>query len=104
MYKYWRNPQKRVSFRAATPEGFETRTGAIEKHYELPFKPLEYLLDNGVYAKAVSMTDFRILPAEERDNPLQKLYRLDQTTNYSHTLEEETIDPHDITAKRMEAY
>lgn len=37
----------RVSFKAATPEGFTRRTGAMGEYHELPFKALRYLLDEG---------------------------------------------------------
>jgi uncharacterized Fe-S cluster-containing radical SAM superfamily protein len=94
----------RVSFKAATPEGFETRTGAEGTYYELPFKGLGYLLDNGIYAKAAAMTDSRVMPKEERDILLEKLDRIDPTADYFHTLEEERIDFYDTTAKRMKAF
>ena len=34
----------RVSFKAASPDGFTSRTGALGEYYELPFRALEYLL------------------------------------------------------------
>jgi uncharacterized Fe-S cluster-containing radical SAM superfamily protein len=55
----------RVSFKAATPEGFTQRTGAMGEFYELPFKALKYLLDEGIDARAAAMTDSRIMPKEE---------------------------------------
>lgn len=51
----------RVSFKAATREGFTERTGAIGKYYELPFKALKLLLNEGIYAKAAAMTDPKIM-------------------------------------------
>ena len=54
----------RVSIKAATPEGFTQRTGAIGEHYEFPFNALKYLLDEGIYAKAAAMTDPKIMPKE----------------------------------------
>lgn len=54
----------RVSFKATTPKGFTQRTGAMGKYYELPFKALKYLLNEGIYAKAAAMTDPRIMPRE----------------------------------------
>jgi uncharacterized Fe-S cluster-containing radical SAM superfamily protein len=56
----------RVSFKAATPEGFAQRTGAIGRFYELPFRALKYLLDEGIYARAAAMTDPKVMPEEER--------------------------------------
>lgn len=94
----------RVSFKAGTPEGFEMRTGAVGKYYELPFKALKSLLDNGVYAKAAAMTDSRIMPKEEREILLQKLDEIDPQSDYFHTLEEEEIGLYDTTINRMKAY
>ena len=56
----------RVSFKAATPEGFTQRTCAIGRYYELPFKALEYLLKEGIYARAAAMTDSKVMPKGER--------------------------------------
>lgn len=56
----------RVSFKAATPEGFTQRTGAIGSYYELSFEALTYLLDEEIYARAAAMTDSKIMPKEER--------------------------------------
>lgn len=94
----------RVSFKAGTPEGFEMRTGAVGKYYELPFKALKSLLDNGVYAKAAAMTDSRVMPKEEREILLHKLDEIDPQSDYFHTLEEEEIGPYDTTINRMKAY
>jgi len=66
----------RVSFKAATPEGFTKRTGAIGKFYELPFKALKYLLDEGIYARAAAMTDSRIMPLVTVFNLILSLYNL----------------------------
>ncbi len=94
----------RVSFKAATPEGFTWRTGAMGEFYELPFKALRYLLDEGVYARAAAMTDSRVMPREERKLLIQMLDEIDPEANYPKTLEEEIIDPYDTTVKRMKAY
>ncbi len=58
----------RVSFKAATRQGFTRRTGAIGKYYNLPFRALRYLLDEGIYVRAAAMTDPEIMPLEERDS------------------------------------
>ncbi|MEM3552630.1 MAG: radical SAM protein, partial [Candidatus Bathyarchaeia archaeon] len=94
----------RVSFKAATPKGFTQRTGAIGEYYELPFKALNYLLNEGVYAKAAAMTDPRIMPKEERKILIEKLEEIDPKANYKETLEEEVIDAYDTTVKRLKAY
>ncbi|MGC8911822.1 MAG: hypothetical protein ACP5K8_07085 [Nitrososphaeria archaeon] len=94
----------RVSFKAATPEGFTQRTGAIGKYYELPFKALKLLLDQGIYARAAAMTDPKIMPKEERRILIQMLDEIDPIADYPKTLEEEKIDSYDTTVKRMKAY
>lgn len=93
----------RVSFKAATPEGFTKRTGALGKYYELPFKALKHLLDEGIYARAVAMTDPRVMPKEERKLLIQMLDEIDSKTNYPKTLEEEVIDIYETTANRLKA-
>ena len=94
----------RVSFKAATPEGFRQRTGAIGKYYELPFKALKYLLDEGIFARAAAMTDPSVMPREERELLIKRLEEIDPSANYSKTLEEEHIDAYDTTIKRLKAY
>ncbi len=94
----------RVSFKAATPEGFTMRTGAIGKYYELPFKALKNLLDEGINARAAAMTDQKVMPKEERKLLIQMLNEIDPEANYDKTLEEEVIDPYDTTIKRLKAF
>ncbi|HID17088.1 TPA: radical SAM protein [Candidatus Bathyarchaeota archaeon] len=94
----------RVSFKAAAPEGFTQRTGAIGKYYELPFKALKHLLDEGVYARAAAMTDPKVMPREERKILIEMLDEIDPKANYRETLEEEVIDAYDTTLKRLRAY
>ncbi len=94
----------RVSFKAATPEAFTQRTGAIGESYELPFKALRYLLDERIYARAAAMTDPKVMPKEERRTLIRMLDEIDPSANYSTTLEEEQIDGYDTTLKRMKAF
>ncbi len=94
----------RVSFKAATPQGFQERTGAQGKYYDLPFKALETLLDYGIYARAAAMTDSRVMPQKEREILLQRLDEIDPKSGYFHTLEEEEIDPYDTTVRRIKAF
>ena len=93
----------RISFKAAIPEGFTQRTGAIGKFFELPFKALKYVLDEGIYARAAAMTDPRIMSKEERKLLIQMLDEIDPSANYSQTLEEEVMDAYDTTVKRLRA-
>jgi uncharacterized Fe-S cluster-containing radical SAM superfamily protein len=94
----------RVSFKAATPEGFTQRTGALGRYYELPFKALRYLLEEGIYARAAAMTDSKIMSREERSILIEKLHEIDPSAHYSTTLEEEQIDAYDTTVKRLKAF
>lgn len=94
----------RVSFKAAVPHGFTQRTGALGEYYELPFKALEYLLDEGVDARATAMTDPGVMPKEERKILIERLNGIDPKANYSSTLEEEGIDRYDTTLQRLKAF
>ena len=71
--------------------------------YDLPFKALRYILDEGVYARAVAMRDSRVMPREEEELLIQMLDEIDPEANYFKTLEE-VIDLYDTTMKRMKAY
>jgi uncharacterized Fe-S cluster-containing radical SAM superfamily protein len=94
----------RVSFKAATPEGFTERTGAIGKFYELPFKALKNLLDGEIYAKAAAMTDQRTMPAEERKLLIEMLGEIDpEIKRNPYELEEEQIDAYGTTIDRLKA-
>ena len=94
----------RVSFKAATPEGFTKRTGAIGRFYELPFNALKYLLDEAIHARAAAMTDSKVMPEEERRILIDKLNEIDPSARYSQTLEEERIDAYNTTTKRLRAF
>ncbi|UCE13752.1 MAG: hypothetical protein JSV04_00925, partial [Candidatus Heimdallarchaeota archaeon] len=94
----------RISFKAATPTGFTQRTGAIGETYELPFKALKYLVDEGIFARAAAMTDSSIMPEEERNLLIERLDEIDPEANYSRTLEEEQMDLYDTTVKRLQAF
>jgi len=94
----------RVSFKAAVPERFTQRTGALGEYYKLPFKALEYLLDEGIDARAAAMTDPQFMPKEERKILIEKLNEIDPKADYSSTLEEERIDKYDTTLQRLKAF
>jgi uncharacterized Fe-S cluster-containing radical SAM superfamily protein len=94
----------RVSFKAATPQGFTERTGAIGEYCELPFQALARLLQEGIDARAAAMTDPRVMPKEERQLLIRRLHEIDPRADYATTLEEEVIDPYDTTAKRLKAH
>ena len=92
-----------MSIKAATPEGFTQRTGAIGEYYDLPFHALTSLLEEGIYVRAAAMTDPQVMPEAERELLLQKLAMIDPLANYPETLEEEQIDTYDTTLKRLQA-
>lgn len=92
----------RVSFKAATTEGFTERTGAIGDYYELPFKALQWLLEEGIYARAAAMTDPKVMPEKERQILIRKLSRID--SGIARELEEEQIDRYDTTINRLKAF
>ncbi len=94
----------RVSFKAATAEGFTQRTGARGKSFQLPFKALKFLLDEGIYARAAAMTDPSVMEREERRILISMLHEIDPSADYSATLEEEEIDEYDTTMKRLRAF
>lgn len=92
----------RVSFKAATPEGFTQRTGGLGDYYKLPFKALKYLLDEGINARAAAMTDPRVMPEEERGILIEKLSKIDPRI-LDEGLEEEEIDSYNTTVQRLKA-
>lgn len=94
----------RVSFKAANPEDFMQRTGALGQYYEYPFKAMEYLLDEGIHVRAAAMTDPAVMSRKERDILLNKLSEIDPRADYFSTLEEENIDNYDTTRQRMKAF
>ncbi|MDH5770047.1 MAG: radical SAM protein [Candidatus Bathyarchaeota archaeon] len=94
----------RVSFKAATPEGFTQRTGAAGKHYTLPFRALKYLLDEGIYARPAAMTDSRVMPKREKQILIEKLGEIDpRIVRDPRELEEERIDDYQTTISRLKA-
>ncbi len=91
----------RVSFKAATPEGFTQRTGAIGEYYELPFKALQYLLEAGICARAAAMTDSKVMSEPEKQLLLAKLRQVHPLL--AKNLEEERLDSYDTTIARLKA-
>jgi len=94
----------RVSFKAARPEGFTQRTGALGEYYELPFRALEYLLDEGIDARAAAMTDPTVMAQEERKILIEKLNEIDPKASYFSYFEEEHVDRYDTSIQRLKAY
>jgi uncharacterized Fe-S cluster-containing radical SAM superfamily protein len=94
----------RVSIKAATPEGFTMRTGAIGEHYVLPFRALTNLLESGISARAAAMTDPEVMPRQERDMLVEMLDKIDPAARYADTLEEEEMEAYGMTLKRLKAF
>ena len=92
----------RVSLKAATPEGFTQRTGALGNYYELPFRALTYLMEEGIFSRAAAMTDPEVMPREEREILIKKLSRIDP--GLGRDLEEEQIDVYETTISRLKAF
>jgi uncharacterized Fe-S cluster-containing radical SAM superfamily protein len=91
----------RVSFKAATPEGFTERTGALGTFVELPFNAMQYLLEEGIFSRAAAMTDPKVMPTEEREILIEKLSKIDPEIAID--LEEEQLDPYETTMCRIRA-
>ena len=92
----------RVSLKAGTPEGFTARTGAKPDAFELPFRAIEALLNEGVSFHVAAMTDPRLMPREERQQLLRRLEEIEPFL--AANLEEEICDPYETTLVRMTAY
>jgi uncharacterized Fe-S cluster-containing radical SAM superfamily protein len=92
-------PHIRISLKAGTPEGFEKRTGANKKSFNLPYYAIEYLKNADVSFHVAAMTDKRIMEEEERRALIKKLSAIDE--DLAKNLEEEHVDPYDTTLKRL---
>ncbi len=91
----------RVSLKAATPEGFQQRTGALGEHYLLPFQAIEYLKEADVSFHVAAMTDSRLMSPDERKLLIKKLNGIDP--KLAANLEEEVCDPYPSTLSRLDA-
>lgn len=92
----------RLSLKAGLPNGFTFRTGALPEFYELPFKAIEYFVEEGVALKrfhVAAMTDPRIMSNEEREKLIEKIWKIDPRLAIN--LEEEVIDPYETTLIRL---
>lgn len=91
----------RISFKAATPEGFQERTGALGNFYDLPFKALRWLLEGDITARPAAMTDPKVMPEDERRTLLNKLEDIEPSL--SRKLEDENLDTYERSIKRLKA-
>ncbi|MFX0078545.1 MAG: radical SAM protein [Candidatus Hermodarchaeota archaeon] len=91
----------RLSLKAATPEGFQQRTGARGESVELPFQGIRHLLQAEASFHVAAMTDPRLMPAAERELLILRLADLDM--RLVKNLEEERCDPYKGTIRRLES-
>jgi uncharacterized Fe-S cluster-containing radical SAM superfamily protein len=96
--KKFKNVHIRVSLKAGSPMGFEERTGAQKKFFQLPFQAIQYLQKHKLRFHVACMSDERLMSTEERKELLKHL----KTIGYTDFLEEERCDPYDTTLIRLE--
>jgi len=89
----------RVSLKAGNAQGFQTRTGAVGRYYELPFQAVYNLYEAGISFHVAAMTDLRIMQEEERREIINRLNDIDMQV--ARNLEEEVIEPYDTTLFRL---
>ena len=89
----------RVSIKAGFSSEFSRRTGALEKYFYLPFKAIEYLLNEGIYVYVALMTDPRLVSIEERKRMFKLLLSID--SSLTKEVEEECIEPYPMAVKRL---
>lgn len=94
----YKNIHVRVSLKAGTEEGFQARTGAMGKFYELPYKAITSLRETRVPFHVACMSDPRLMPKAERKAMIRKLAEV----GYKDYLEEEVCDPYRTTVVRLE--
>jgi uncharacterized Fe-S cluster-containing radical SAM superfamily protein len=93
-------PHIRVGLKAGTPQGFAERTGADPESYDIPFKAVENLLNEGISFHVASMSaDSRFMTKQERAAMITKLTDIDP--GLVKNLEEEVVDPYKTTIERL---
>lgn len=94
----FRNVHIRISLKAGSAEGFQQRTGAMGKFFELPYKAISNLMEFGASFHVACMSDSRLMPPTERKNLIIKLKEI----GYSDYLEEERCDPYATSISRLQ--
>jgi uncharacterized Fe-S cluster-containing radical SAM superfamily protein len=89
----------RVSLKAGTARGFESRTGARAAFWEFPFTAIERLLSAGADFHVAAMTDSRLMPRAERAALQARLSR----TGYTGWVEEEGCNAYPSAVRRLQA-
>ncbi len=96
--QFRKNVHVRVSLKAGTPEGFQKRTGAVGKFYELPYLAIKKLKETNLEYHVACMSDTRVMSSQERNTMLQKLKEI----GYRGYLEEEYCDAYPTSVVRLE--
>lgn len=89
----------RVSLKAGSAAGFQARTGAQSKYWQLPLQAIEHLMGAGVSYHVAAMTDPRLMPVEERRVLVRHLRKI----GYRDFFEEEECDPYKTSVVRLRA-
>jgi len=92
------NVHIRISLKAGSAEGFQQRTGAMGKYFELPYKAISNLMEFGASFHVACMSDERLMPRTERKSLIMKLKEM----RYSDYLEEERCDPYPTSISRLQ--
>lgn len=95
--KKYKNLYVRISLKAGTSEGFQKRTGADSKYFELPYLGIKQAIEEKLYFRVAAMSDSRLMPADERKKMIEKL----RSIGYNDYLEEEPCDPYETTIVRL---
>jgi uncharacterized Fe-S cluster-containing radical SAM superfamily protein len=93
----YENLYVRISIKAGTEKGFQERTGALGKFFELPFRAVENASSHGLNFRVACMSDPGLMSREERIEVIDRL----ADAGYTKELEEETCDPYDTTLVRL---
>ncbi|MFX0168908.1 MAG: radical SAM protein [Candidatus Hodarchaeota archaeon] len=91
----------RLSLKAATPTGFQQRTGARGEAVEVPFQAIHHLIEAEASFHVAAMTDPRLMPPAEREILITRLLEIDEAL--VRNLEEERCDPYKATIRRLNA-
>ena len=93
----YQNIHIRLSIKAATPEGFQKRTGGRGDYCSLPFMAVEHLIRSGISFHVAAMSDSRLMEPDEKEAMLKRL----KSTGYRDFLEEERCDPYPAAIQRL---
>lgn len=87
----------RVALKGADPGGFEARTGAMGRFFELPFAAIENLARAGVSYHVAAMTDETVMPEAEHRELSRRLH----DAGYRGRIEHEALGAYPMAMKRL---